>query len=86
MRQNSVGEPAATAALNSVTPQRRSSLNRLCPEIAARIVLRSLCPVGISWIWQNLALSATLPCVVDNDRNRTALAAVGAVNLSILWE
>src|SRR5205807_6626039 len=31
MRQNPVGEPAATAALNFGTPRRRSSLKRLCP-------------------------------------------------------
>ena len=31
MRQNSVGEPAATAALNCDTPRRRSSLKRLRP-------------------------------------------------------
>src|SRR5580693_6742349 len=31
MRQNPVGEPAATAALNFDTPRRRSSLKRLCP-------------------------------------------------------
>src|SRR5271165_511204 len=31
MRQNPVGEPAATAALNSDTPRRRSSLKRLWP-------------------------------------------------------
>jgi hypothetical protein len=31
MRQNPVGEPAATAAWNFGTPQRRSSLKRLCP-------------------------------------------------------
>src|SRR6185369_4459499 len=31
MRQNPVGEPAATAALNFGTPRRRSSLKRLGP-------------------------------------------------------
>src|SRR5437588_2998798 len=31
MRQNPVGEPAATAALNFATPRRRSSLKRLGP-------------------------------------------------------
>ena len=31
MRQNPVGEPAATAALNFGTPRRRSSLKRLRP-------------------------------------------------------
>ena len=31
MRQNPVGEPAATAAWNFGTPRRRSSLKRLCP-------------------------------------------------------
>jgi hypothetical protein len=31
MRQNPVGEPAATAALNFDTPRRRSSLKRLGP-------------------------------------------------------
>ena len=36
MRQNPVGEPAATAAWNFVTPRRRSSLKRFCPFFHCR--------------------------------------------------
>jgi hypothetical protein len=44
MRQNPVGEPAATAALNFGTPRRRSSLKRLGPFCVALLI--SLGSVG----------------------------------------
>src|SRR5215510_8614269 len=54
MRQNPVGEPAATAARNLATPLRRNSLKRLCPFFHCRQrYIRSLRRIHASQIGEH---------------------------------